>query len=137
MSFDDIVKLLDETSILAIVTTKANGEPTATPIWSMVIDGVPYVRSVNGEEGLWYRHVRAGRPVAFAVGDGAIAERDSAAALDLPRERVSSTYVPVDDPVQAQIDDELRRKYDGQTASVNMMLTHTARECTLRIEPAS
>lgn len=136
MSFDDLVKMLDETSIVAIVTTKSNGEPTAAPIWSMVIDGVPYVRSVNGPAGWWYRHVRAGRPVAFALGDGAIAERDPAAALDLEREHVSSSYVPVDDPVQAKIDAELRRKYAGQTASVNMMLTEEARECTLRIEPA-
>lgn len=136
MSFDQIVQLLDETEIVAVVTTKADGRPTATPIWAMVIDGVPYVRSVNGAGAWWYRHVDAGRPVAFAIGDGAIAERDRDAALDLPRAPIATAYVPVHDPVQEKIDDELRRKYAGQTASVNMMLSDAARSCTLRIEEA-
>lgn len=62
MSFDTVVRVLDETSVVAIVTTKANGAPSATPIWSMVIDGVPYVRSVHGAKAWWYQHVDAGRP---------------------------------------------------------------------------
>lgn len=136
MSYDNVVRVLDETAVVAVITTKADGQSIATPIWSMVVDGVPYVRSVNGAEAWWYRHVRAGRPVAFALGDGAIAERDRVAALDLPREQVATTYVPVDDEIQAKIDEELRRKYAGQTASVNAMLNHVARGCTLRIDPA-
>ena len=136
MSFDSVVRVLDQTSVVAIVTTKADGQPIATPIWSMVVDGVPYVRSVNGAGAWWYRHVLAGRPVAFALGDGAIAERDRVAALDLPRERVAATYVPVDDEIQEQIDEELRRKYAGQTSSVGAMLSPDARGCTLRIEEA-
>lgn len=135
MSFEDAVRFLDETGVVAIVTTRTGGEPIATPIWSMVIDGVPYVRSVHGADAWWYRHVRAGRPVAFAMRDGALAERDRAAALDLPREYVATTYVPVDDAVQEKIDDELRRKYAEEPDSVDAMLTDTARSCTLRIEP--
>lgn len=134
MSFDNLLRVLDETAVVAIVTTKASGQSVATPIWSMVIDGVPYVRSVNGASAWWYRHVQAGRPVAFTLGDGAIAERDRAAALELPREQVATVYVPVDDEVQVRIDDELRRKYDGETSSVNAMLSDEARSCTLRIE---
>ena len=102
----------------------------------MVIDGVPYVRSVYGGRAWWYRHVQAGRPVSFVLGDGSIAERDRDGALELPREQVSTMYVPVDDDVQVRIDDELRRKYDGETASVNAMLSDDARSCTLRIEAA-
>ncbi|WP_306231993.1 DUF2255 family protein [Agrococcus beijingensis] len=136
MSFDDVVQVLDETKVVAVVTTKADGQPIATPIWSMVIDGVPYVRSVNGAGAWWYRHVRAGRPVAFALGDGSIAERDRAAALELPRAQVATTYVPVDDEVQARIDEELRRKYSGSPESVDMMLSDDARACTLRVEAA-
>ncbi|MGM7671468.1 DUF2255 family protein [Microbacterium sp. A93] len=136
MGFDTVVRVLDETSVVAIVTTRANGDPIATPIWSMVIDGVPYVRSVHGATAWWYQHVGAGRPVAFALGDGAIAERDRVAALDLPRAQVATVYVPVDDEIQLKIDDELRRKYDGQTSSVDAMLTDDARSCTLRIDEA-
>ncbi|HCS60479.1 MAG TPA: hypothetical protein DIW46_03640 [Microbacterium sp.] len=136
MNFDNLLRVLDETAVVAVVTTKANGQSIATPIWSMVVDGVPYVRSVLGASAWWYRHVQSGRPVAFVLGDGSIAERDRSAALELPREQVSTIYVPVDDDVQAKIDDELRRKYDGETASVNAMLTDDARSCTLRIVEA-
>src|SRR5690606_23940567 len=100
MSFDDVVDLLDRTEVVAIVTTRAGGEPAATPLWSVVVDGVPYLRSAYGDGSWWYRHILAGRPVAFAVGDGAVAERDRAAALQLPREPVTATVVPVDDAVQ-------------------------------------
>jgi len=136
MSFDDVVRVLDETSVVAVVTTKADGRPIATPIWAMVIDGVPYVRSVHGARAWWYRHGRAGRPVAFVMGDGSIAERDRVAALDLPREPVATAYIPTDDPVQAKIDDELWRKYAGSPESVRAMLSDDARSCTLRIEAA-
>lgn len=135
MAFDDVVHLLDETRVVAIVTTRVSGEPIATPIWSMVVGGVPYLRSAFGPDSWWYRHVRAGRPVAFALGDGAVAERDRAAALDLPREAVATAYVPSDDAVQDAIDEELLRKYAGAPqSSIDAMLSVDARACTLRVE---
>ena len=134
MSFDDVVRVLDETSVVAVVTTKADGRPVATPIWSMVVDGVPYVRSVRGAGARWYRDARSGRPVAFALGDGSIAERDRAAALALPREQVALIDVPVDDAVQSRIDDELRRKYAAEPDAVAEMLSESARACTGRVE---
>ncbi|WP_109472217.1 DUF2255 family protein [Ornithinimicrobium cavernae] len=135
MSFDDVVDLLDRTHVVAIVTTRASGEPIATPIWSVVLDGVPYLRSAYGPGSWWYRHVRSGRPVAFAMGDGKISERDRPAALDLPREPVTTTYVPVDDAVQSAISEELRRKYAAEPSSVREMLSEDALACTLRVEP--
>lgn len=136
MSFDDVVQVLDEQFVVAVVTTRADGEPVATPIWSMVIGGVPYLRSVYGPGAWWYRHVLAGRPVAFALGDGSIAERDRTAALQLPRERVSTTSVPVGDDIQVRIDDELRRKYAASPESVAAMLSDEARSATLRVDAA-
>lgn len=136
MSFDDVVQALDEIHVVAVVTTKADGDPIATPIWSMVVDGVPYVRSVNGPEAWWYRHVQAGRPIAFALADGSVAETDRAAALELPRERVATEYVPVGDAIQAKIDEELRRKYSHSPPSVDAMMGDAARSCTLRVVAA-
>lgn len=137
MSFPDVVDVLDKTQVVAVVTTRANGAPIATPIWSVVVDGVPYLRSAFGPGSWWYRHVLAGRPLAFGLGDGAIAERDRDAALELPREPVGATYVPAGDVVQVLIDEELRRKYArARRSSVDLMLSDEARECTLRIEPA-
>ncbi|WP_193312816.1 DUF2255 family protein [Georgenia subflava] len=135
MGFEDVVELLDQTQVVAVVTTRSGGAPIATPIWSVVVDGVPYVRSAFGDGSWWYRHVRAGRPVAVAMGDGAVAERDRDAALDLPREPVSTTYVPADDDVQRLIDDELRTKYaHARKSSVDAILSDEALACTLRIE---
>lgn len=136
MSFDHVVQVLDETQVVAVVTTKQSGETVATPIWSMVIDGVPYLRSVHGRGAAWFRHVHAGRPVAFVLGDGSVAERDRDAALELPRREVATVEVPADDAVQAAVDDELRRKYAASPDSVAAMLADDARSATLRVEAA-
>ncbi len=133
MSFDDVVDLLDRTPVVAIVTTRANGSPIATPIWSVVVDGVPYLRSAFGPDSWWYRHVQVGRPVSLAMGNGAIAERNREAALALPREPISTVSVPPEDPAQPRIDDALRAKYPpGQ--SLDWMLSNEAVSCTLRVE---
>lgn len=138
MAFDDVVRLLDETKVVAIVTTRKNGERAATAIWSMVVDGVPYVRSAYGDVSWWYKHVVAGRPVAFVDGDGRIAERDRVAALDLPRVDVMLTPVLADDPVQSAIDAEVERKYEGSPASsIAATISAEANACTFRVGPAA
>ncbi|MGB4135103.1 MAG: DUF2255 family protein [Microbacterium sp.] len=138
MAFDDVVKLLDETPVVAIVTRRQSGDPTATPIWSMVVDGAPYVRSAYGESGWWCRHVRAGRPVAFVAADGAVAESDRAAALELPRVDVTLTPVPADDAVQQAISAEIERKYAGSSrSSIDPMLSAEALAATFRVGPAA
>ncbi|MGO1412879.1 MAG: DUF2255 family protein [Microbacterium sp.] len=138
MAFEHVVKLLDETDVVAIVTTRKNGERAATAIWSMVVDGVPYVRSAFGPESWWYRHVAAGRPVSFVDGDGSIAERDRASALDLPRVDVSLVEVAVDAEVQPTIDAEVERKYAAApTSDVRATVSAEARSCTFRVEPAA
>lgn len=138
MAFEHVVKLLNETDVVAIVTTRKNGERAATAIWSMVVDGVPYVRSAFGPESWWYRHVVAGRPVSFVDGDGSIAERDRAAALDLPRVDVTLVEVASDDATQPALDAEVERKYAAaEPSSVRAMLTPEALGCTFRVEPAA
>ncbi|WP_261167132.1 DUF2255 family protein [Microbacterium sp. Marseille-Q6965] len=136
MAYDDVVTVLDETQVVAIVTTRRGGEPAATAIWSMVVDGVPYVRSAYGERSWWYKHVVAGRPVAFVLGDGSLAERDRAGALELPRERVTLTPVPADDPVQAAISAEVKRKYAGsERSAIDATNSPEAVACTFRVDP--
>ena len=138
MKFDELRTMLASTPVVALVTTRRSGDPVATPIWTMVIDGVPHLRSAFGPGSWWYRHIRAGRPVAFALGDGAIAERDRAAALALPRVPVAVAGVSGEDEVQDRIDAEILRKYAGAPqSSIDAMLSADARGCTLRIEPAT
>ncbi|MGI6879072.1 DUF2255 family protein [Microbacterium sp. gxy059] len=134
MASEHVVTLLDETKVVAVVTRRQSGEATATPIWSMVVDGVPYIRSAYGETSWWCRHVRAGRPVAFVDGDGAVAERDRAAALELPRVDVGLEPIAADDPLQRAISDEVERKYAGSPrSSIDAMLSDEAIASTFRV----
>lgn len=136
MAFDEVARTLDEESVVAIVTTRRNGERTATAIWAMVVDGVPYVRSAFGDGSWWYRHVLAGRPVAFVTQDGSLAETDRAAALELPREEVALEEVPRHGEVHQLIDAEIQRKYQGaQPSSIEAMLSDEAIACTFRVRP--
>jgi hypothetical protein len=135
MTFEAAVDVLDETQVVAIVTTRSSGAPMATPIWSVVVDGVPFLRSAFGADSWWYRHALSGRPVALAMGDGAVAETDRDAALALPRQPLAVHWVPADDSVQRAIDAELQRKYaNAQQSSVDAMLSAEALACTLRVE---
>lgn len=133
MTFADLVTLLDETHVVAIVTRRADGSRVATPIWSVVVQGVPYVRSAYGSTSRWYRHVLAGRQTEFVLADGAIAERDKEAALELPAVPVALEDVPADDAVQPAIDDALRAKYAAEPQNVAPMLSAEAIACTLRV----
>lgn len=138
MSADNLTRFLNETDVVAIVTTRRGGELLATPIWAVVVGGVAYIRSAYGPDSWWYRHVQSGRLVAIATSDGALAERDREAALALPREQVRTTDVPSDSPIQEAIDEEILRKYAGAPqSSIDAMLTAEARSCTLRIDAVS
>jgi hypothetical protein len=58
------------------------------PIWSVVVDGVPYIRSFHGERGAWYRRaLREGSVVIDGVPYGVQPEHD--AALN---ERISQAF---------------------------------------------
>ena len=132
MAFDDVIQHLDTTDTVAIVTTRSDGSPVATPIWSVVVDGVPYVRSAFGEDSKWYRHALSGRDVRFAMGDGKVAERDRAEALAQPSEPVRIEHV-ADDAVNQAVSDEVSSKYAAQPTSVQPMLSDAAIGCTLRV----
>jgi hypothetical protein len=136
VSFPTVVEHLDRTRVVAIVTRRSDGSRTATPIWAVVIEGVPYIRSAYGEKAWWYRHVVAGRDVEFVLADGAVAERDKSAALELPAERVELERVPADDPVNETIDEALWTKYADEPASVEETVTPRARACTFRVVAA-
>lgn len=133
--FSDVVRHLQQTHVAAIVTRRSNGTRVATPIWAMIVDGVPYIRSAAGSTAWWYRHVRAGRDVEFVLADGSVAERDRAAALLLPTAFVALEDVPAGDPVQAQIDAVLWSKYAGEPTSIGYMVSPRAVACTLRVVP--
>ena len=45
-----------------------DGSPTSRPIWIVIVDGVPYVRSYLGRRGKWWQRVRRDRQGVLEVG---------------------------------------------------------------------
>lgn len=131
---NDLLDHLGSTNTVAIITTRADGRTTATPIWSVVADGVGYVRSAYGPDAAWYRRALSGRPVSFSLANGKLAERDPAAALATPTSAVTVTAIAVDDPIEQRVDDALRAKYAAEPASLATMLREPAMGCTLRVD---
>ncbi|MCU1417477.1 MAG: hypothetical protein JWP32_1651 [Schumannella sp.] len=109
---------LDRTDTVFVLTRRADGKERSTPIWAVVADGEPYIRSVNGADGLWFRRATARGAVAFEV-DGT--------RIDADVERVE------DAATIAAVDAALEAKYARQRGSVQSMLKDSARECTLRV----
>ena len=109
---------LDTTDTVHVITRTADGEERSTPIWSVVFDGEPYIRSVDGPDGFWFRRAIARGWVAFEV-DG---------------ERIESDVEHVQDAATlAAFDAALEAKYAGQRSSVDSMLKDSARQSTLRL----
>ena len=109
---------LDTTDTVWVITRKADGEERSTPIWAVVVDGRPFIRSVDGADGVWFKRAVARGWVAFEIG-GARVE------ADVERVRDAETL--------AAFDAELETKYARQRASVASMLRESARDCTLRL----
>ncbi len=91
------------------------------PIWIVVVDGVPYVRSVRGPAGRWYREL-------LARGDGAV-------VADGKRVPVRGAHDSSPRAIEA-VSGALRRKYPRSGASLASMLRTEVLDTTVRLEPA-
>ena len=61
---------LEEADEIEMRTPRGDGSTSSRPIWVVVVDGAPYVRSYQGERGAWYRRARAdGRANIGVEGD--------------------------------------------------------------------
>ena len=121
MSFSPAdVDLLDRTHEIDIETRSRAGQPRRTTIWVVVDGGTPYIRSVRGSAGAWYRQARANPKVTIHV-DG---------------RRLTATAAPATDEDSVnRVSAALRKKY-GNTQSTKSMLLPNTLETTLRLEPA-
>ncbi len=111
----------DSTKVVNIQTRSAKGTRHAVPIWIVVVDGVPYVRSVRGPRGRWYREL-------LAQGDGAV----FAGGKSVP---VRATHDSTPAAIEA-VSAALRRKYRGSGQSLGSMLRAEVLDTTVRLEPA-
>jgi len=116
----DVVERFDKTNVVDIQTRSAKGTQHAIPIWIVVVSGVPYVRSVRGARGRWYRElIERGEGAVFAGGKSVPvrATRDSTPEAI---EAVSAAF---------------RRKYARAGQSLQSMLRPDVLDTTVRLEP--
>jgi hypothetical protein len=116
----DVLKRFDATQIVEIETVSPKGTKHSVPIWIVVVDGVPYVRSVRGPKGRWYREL-------LASGEGAIVAGGKRTAVKAKKDR---TKAAIDATSEA-----LRRKYKTSGSSLASMLRADVLNTTVRLEP--
>ena len=115
-----VIERFDTTKTVEIETRSAKGTKHSVPIWIVVVDGVPYVRSVRGPAGRWYREL-------LARGEGAVI----AAGTRTP---VRATHDSSARAIEA-VSDALRRKYRRSGQSLRSMLRDDVLDTTVRLEP--
>jgi hypothetical protein len=117
----DVLERFDTTKVVEIETRSAKGTQHSVKIWIVVVDGVPYVRSVRGPAGRWYREL-------LARGEGAIVAGGKRTAVKATHDRTKSEI--------AATSEALRRKYKSSGSSLASMLRPDVLDTTVRLEPA-
>ena len=117
----DVVERFDKEKTVEIETQSPAGTKHSVPIWIMVVDGVPYVRSVRGPKGRWYREL-------LARGEGAVV----AGGKRVP---VKATHDSSPKAIEA-VSGALRKKYPRSGQSLESMLRADVLDTTVRLDPA-
>ena len=114
------LRLIAETDDLHIAPFREDGRTYGTPtwIWSVVVNGEPYVRSYNGQSGGWYQ-----------------------AAIQQKLGRITAAGMTKEvafEPVSGSVNDSIDEAYGSKYASnpyLNPMISAHARAATVRIMP--
>jgi hypothetical protein len=117
---DLVIQRLDVAKEVDMETRSPEGKVHKVTIWIVVADGVPYVRSVRGKKGRWYRELTANGQGVLHVGTRQVGVRPVA---------VRETAL-IDDVSAA-----LWKKY-AKTSSLFSMLRLATLDTTLRLDPA-
>lgn len=105
-----------------IETRSPKGEVHRVTIWVVVSGGVPYVRSVRGAKGRWFREL-------MRHGDGAVL---------IGRQRVPVHARLVKDTAEnVRVSEAIQEKYDRPRASVLAMIRPEVIPTTARLEAAT
>jgi hypothetical protein len=123
-TFDpDTLKTWDQTREVDIETSRGDGAPVhRTTIWIVVDGDIPYVRSVRGPAGRWYREMVANPRGAVHAAQDSVAVTASPAA---------------DSDSVARVSAAIERKYrQGSPGSTDAMLRDETLPTTLRLDPA-
>lgn len=116
-----LLERLDALDEVEIETRSATGEVHRTIIWIVVVGGEPYVRSVRGVAGRWYKEI--------------LREPTAGLIVDATRHAVRWQTAAGDRSIEA-VSDALRAKY-GQRArqSTQAMLVPRTLQTTMRLVP--
>ena len=111
----DVAKEVD------IETRSPDGKAHKVTIWIVVVEGVPYVRSVRGKRGRWYRELTERKEGVLHVGSRSVPVRPSSVSAPDKIDEVSAA---------------LWRKY-AKNSSLFSMLRLVTLDTTLRLDPIS
>jgi hypothetical protein len=115
-----LVERMNVAQEVDIETRSPEGKAHRVTIWIVVVDGVPYVRSVKGPKGRWYRELTARKDGVLHVGSRKVGVRPAAVKAPTLIDEVSAAFW---------------KKY-AKTASLFSMLRLSTLDTTLRLEPA-
>jgi hypothetical protein len=111
--------LLDETPEVVLLAPRRDGSTSSRPIWVVVVDGTPYVRSYRGPSAIWYRR----------------ALENGGAAIELDGHTVEFSIEPVrDEQLNRRISDAFQAKYPSSGATPTMIGPEVV-ATTLRLIP--
>lgn len=116
---DLLLQRVDVAKEVDIETRSAEGKVHRVTIWIVVVDRVPYIRSVRGTKGRWYRELTARSEGALHVGSRRVSVRPTAVKAPELIDEVSAA---------------LWRKYT-KNASLFSMLRLVTLDTTLRLDP--
>jgi hypothetical protein len=120
----EVLDQLRETREIEIETTRKNGDTSRAIIWVVVDGDDVFVRSEYGDDGWWYRHLKA-RP-------DAVVHIRGQKAPPIPVHAVVA-----DDPESIErCNEAIRTKYRSSAASVRAMLKPEILHATVRLDPA-
>ncbi|MFD1714143.1 DUF2255 family protein [Amnibacterium flavum] len=115
----DPIAYFESTDTVHIATALKSGAEVVTPIWSVVVDGVPYIRNGFGASSKWHRRAqRAGGAAVFVDGSDRYPVR-------LVEETDASVLDAVDRAYEA--------KYASYGSSLQSVLTPSVRASTIRL----
>jgi hypothetical protein len=117
---DLLIQRMDVAKEVDIETRSPEGKVHNVTIWIVVVDGVPYVRSVRGKGGRWYRELTERKEGVLHVGSRKVPVRPSAVRAPETIDEVSAA---------------LWRKYT-KNSSLFSMLRLVTLDTTLRLDPA-
>lgn len=115
-----VIDYLARTDTVHLATELKKGGEVVTPIWSVVVDGVPCIRSGYGAESKWYRRVQRTGRAAFV---------DGSTRYPVKVENVA------DESVIAAVDEAYRTKYARQAEALSEVVAPEVRAYTMRIIP--